>query len=232
MAFPRSQRQHQALVPIAVIGMGCRLPGGADSPEMLWQLLSEGHSAWTDVPPDRWNWKSFHHPDPAAQEGINHRGGHFLHGDPAAWDANFFGVAPGEAKTLDPQQRILLETTYEALENAGIPLESIRGSNTGVYVATFSQDYETMLLKDTHDLLKYHVLGTHKSIVAGRVSYVFDLKGPSLTLDTACSGGLVALHLACQSLRFGECNLALASGTNLILSPELMFGMTFLKYVL
>lgn len=216
-------------MPIAVVGMGCRLPGGVDSPDKLWRLISDGGSAWTDVPQDRWNWESFHHPDPSVNEGINHRGGHFLQVDPAAWDANFFGVAPGEAKSLDPQQRILLETSYEALENAGIPLQSIRGSNTAVYVATFSQDWETMLLKDTHDLLKYHVLGTHKAIVANRVSYFFDFKGPSMTVDTACSGGLVALHLACQSLRTGESNLALASGTNLILSPELMFGMSFLK---
>lgn len=220
---------HRPSVPIAVTGIGCRLPGGADNPSKLWNLLSEGRSAWTDVPSNRWNSESFHHPDPGLNEGINHRGGHFLQGDPAAWDAPFFGVAAGEARTLDPQQRILLETSYEALENAGIPAERVRGSKTGVYVATFSQDWETMLMKDTHDLLKYHVLGTHKAIVANRVSYFLDLKGPSVTLDTACSGGLVALHLACQSLKTGESNMAMVSGTNLILSPELMFGMTFLK---
>ncbi|SPO04420.1 related to lovastatin nonaketide synthase [Cephalotrichum gorgonifer] len=228
MDTPKSLN-YRPSVPIAVIGMGCRLPGGADSPNKLWRLLSEGRNAWTDVPSNRWNWDSFHHPDPNVNEAINHRGGHFLQSDPAAWDASFFGVAAGEARTLDPQQRILLETSYEALESAGVPAESVRGSKTSVYVATFSQDWETMLLKDTNDLIKYHVLGTHKAIVANRVSYFFDLKGPSVTVDTACSGGLVALHLACQSLKTGESNMAMVSGTNLILSPELMFGMTFLN---
>ena len=144
-------------------------------------------------------------------------------------DANFFGVASAEAKALDPQGRILLETAYEALENAGMPLEAVKGSKTAVYVALFSQDWETMLLKDTHELAKHHLLGTTKSLIANRVSYFLDLRGPSLTVDTACSGGLVALHLACQALRTGESNLALACGTNLILTPDIMFGETFLK---
>ncbi|RTE81726.1 hypothetical protein BHE90_003791 [Fusarium euwallaceae] len=219
----------QTPTPIAIIGMGCRLPGGAENPSKLWDLLSNDRTAWSDVPPDRWNWESFHHPYSDFQEGHNQRGGHFIQQDIGAWDAKFFGVSPNEAKAIDPQQRILLETSYEALENAGIPLESIRGSDTAVYVATFSQDWETMMMKDTHNLAKYHVTGTHKAIVANRISYLFDLKGPSLSLDTACSGGLVALHQACQGLRNRESKIALVGGTNLILSPEFMFGMSFLN---
>ncbi|KAJ3532687.1 hypothetical protein NM208_g8327 [Fusarium decemcellulare] len=219
----------RAPVPIAIVGMGCRLPGGANDPEGLWKLVSEGRSAWSKVPADRWNEHSFYHPGTSVHEAINHRGGHFLQRDLGLWDANFFGVASAEAKTLDPQGRILLETAYEALENAGMPLETVRGSKAAVYVALFSQDWETMLLKDTHELAKHHLLGTTKSLIANRVSYFLDLKGPSLTVDTACSGGLVALHLACQTLRTGESNLALACGTNLILTPDIMFGETFLN---
>ncbi|KAF4951266.1 hypothetical protein FSARC_12965 [Fusarium sarcochroum] len=221
--------QPGAPVPIAIVGMGCRLPGGADDPESLWKLVSEGRSAWSKVPADRWNEESFYHPGTSVHEAVNHRGGHFLQKDPGLWDANFFGVASAEAKALDPQGRILLETSYEALENAGMSLEAIRGSNAAVYVALFSQDWETMLLKDTHELAKHHLLGTTKSLIANRVSYFLDVRGPSLTLDTACSGGLVALHLACQALRTGESNLALACGTNLILTPDIMFGETFLN---
>ncbi|KAF7547181.1 hypothetical protein G7Z17_g7924 [Cylindrodendrum hubeiense] len=220
----------QCPVPIAIIGMGCRLPGGADSPSKLWDFLSNDRTAWQNVPADRWNWESFKHPYSDAQEGHNQRGGHFIQQDIAAWDAKFFGVAPNEAKTIDPQQRILLETSYEALENAGIPLETVRGSDTAVYVATFSQDWETMMMKDTHNLAKYHVTGTHKAIIANRISYLFDLKGPSLSLDTACSGSLVAIHQACQGLQTRESRMALVGGTNLILSPEFMFGMSFLNY--
>ncbi|KAI1817700.1 hypothetical protein GGS20DRAFT_599281 [Poronia punctata] len=214
--------------PIAIIGMGCRLPGGADSPDKLWRLLEQDQNTWTDVPPDRYNWKAFHHPHQDSQESHNHRGGHFIKQDISAFDASFFGIAASEANAMDPQQRILLETTYEALESTGIPLGSIRGSDTAVFTATFNHDYENMLLKDTQDLPKYHLTGNASSIISNRISYVFDLKGASMSLDTACSGGLVAIHQACQTLRAGESSMAIVGGSNLILTPDFMYGMSFM----
>ncbi|MCJ1283208.1 polyketide synthase [Xylographa opegraphella] len=216
-------------VPIAVVGIGCRLPGGADNPEKLWQLLSEGRNAWTDVPPARFKWSSFHHPNHDMQGTYSHRGGHFIDQDIAAFDARFFGIPPNEANAMDPKQRILLEIAYEAFENAGIPLEKVQGSNTGVYIATFTHDYETMMLKDPQFLPNYLLTGIGQAILSNRISYVFDLKGPSITLDTACSGSLVALHQACQSLRSKESDIALAGGTNLILNPDIMIPMSLLR---
>jgi acyl transferase domain-containing protein len=216
-------------VPIAIVGMSCRLPGGATDPEKLWTMISESQSAWSDVPSDRFNWKSFYHPDSEANGAHNHRGGHFLEEDIAAFDATFFGIPPQEAQAMDPQQRILLETTYEALENAGITLDSIRGSNTAVYVAMFSRDYDRNIFKDASDIPKYHLTGVGEAIVSNRLSYIFDLKGPSMTLDTGCSGSMVALHQACQSLRNGEVDLAIVGGTNLILSPDHMITMSHLQ---
>ncbi|KAK2767749.1 Type I Iterative PKS [Arachnomyces sp. PD_36] len=215
-------------VPIAVVGIGCRLPGGANTPELLWQNLAEGRDAWADVPEDRFNWRSFMHADPEAQGTYNHRGGHFIDQDIAAFDAGFFNIPPFESEAIDPQQRIQLEVAYEALENAGIPLERVRGSDTAVYAAVFSQDYAQMQFKDLDDLPKYHMTGTGNAIVSNRISYLLDLKGPSITLDTGCSGGLVAIHQACQSLRSRECGMALAGGVNLLLSPDLMIPMSLM----
>ena len=216
--------------PIAIVGMSCRMPGGANDPEKLWSLICEGRSAWSDVPSDRFNWKSFYHPSSGRQGTTNHRGGHFLDHDIATFDAAFFGISPSEANAIDPQQRIQLECAYEALENAGMPLESVRGSNTAVYVATFSRDYDRVTSKDNINLPRYHMTGVGDAIASNRISYLFDLKGPSITLDTGCSGSLVALSLACQSLRTGESNMALVGGTNLILSPDSMISMSLLGY--
>ncbi|KAL1957332.1 hypothetical protein VTO42DRAFT_6121 [Malbranchea cinnamomea] len=216
------------LVPIAVIGIGCRLPGGANTPEKLWRLLAEGRDGWTDVPEDRFNWKSFNHPDAETQGAYNHRGGHFLDQDITAFDGGFFDIPGFECEAVDPQQRIQLEVAYEALENAGISLDRIRGSNTSVYVAIFSQDYAQMQFKDMDDLPKYHMTGIGNAIVSNRISYIFDLKGPSVSLDTGCSGGLVSLHQACQTLRTRECDMALAGGVNLMLNPDLMIPMSLM----
>ncbi|PGH11972.1 hypothetical protein AJ79_04559 [Helicocarpus griseus UAMH5409] len=215
-------------VPIAVVGLSCRFPGGADSPVSLWRMLAEGRSAWSEVPEDRFNWRSFLHPDTEKQGAHNHRGGHFLGQDIAAFDANFFNIPIAEVEAIDPQQRIQLEVAYEALENAGIPIDRVRGTNTAVYTAVFSQDYAQMQFKDLDDLPKYHMTGTGMAILSNRISYVFDLKGPSMTVDTGCSGGLVAIHQGCQSLRSGECQMALAGGVNLILSPDLMIPMSLM----
>ncbi|OCL04357.1 hypothetical protein AOQ84DRAFT_416453 [Glonium stellatum] len=215
-------------VPIAVVGIGCRFPGGANNPEKLWRMLSEGRNAWSDVPEHRFNWKAFHHPDAETQGAFSHRGAHFLDQDITAFDAGFFGISPLESEAVDPQHRVQLEVAYEALENAGIPVETIQGSDTAVYVAVFSQDYAAMQYKDIDDIPKYHMTGTGNAIASNRISYIFDLKGPSVTLDTGCSGSLVAIHQACQSLRSGECGIALAGGANLILNPDMMIPMSLL----
>jgi acyl transferase domain-containing protein len=219
------------MMDIAIVGLSCRLPGGANDPDKLWTMLSEGRSAWSRVPEDRFNAESFYHPDPDVNGSINTQGGYFLDQDVSKFDAGFFGISPNEAQTMDPQQRLLLESVYEGLENAGIPLNTVVGSKTAVFAAIFSRDYLSMLNKDTLDMGKYYMTGVGDAIVANRVSYVFDFRGPSITLDTGCSGSLVAIHLASQSLRAGESNLAIASGVNLILHPDQMIPMSLMQYV-
>lgn len=218
-----------APVPIAIVGVGCRFPGGAHDSESLWRILVEGQNLWSDVPADRFNWKSFYHPGRGSNSAHTHRGGHFLTQNVAAFDAPFFGISSTEAEAIDPQQRLQLEVAYEALENAGIPLESVKGSDAGVYVATFTHDYENMMYKDPISVPKYSMTGVGHAIVSNRISYIFDLRGPSVTLDTGCSGTLVALHQACLSLRVGESSMALVGGTNLILSPDTMMPMDQLQ---
>lgn len=216
---------------MAIVGMSCRFPGGANSPSQLWSMLSEGRSAWSPVPNERFNENAFHNPASDINQGsIKHRGGHFLDENIRAFDTEFFGISPVEARAMDPQQRVQLESAYEALENAGIGIETIRGSNTAVYVAIFNRDYDRMMFKDTSNMAKYHMTGVGDAILSNRISYIFDLKGPSMTLDTGCSGSLVALHQACQSLQVGESNMALVGGVNLILSPDTMIPMSLLQY--
>ncbi|KAF3395631.1 Compactin diketide synthase mokB [Talaromyces pinophilus] len=217
----------QTPVPLAIVGIGCQLPGDSTNPEKLWDLLSNGKSAWSKVPADRYNEEAFLHPDPDDGNGThNHSGGHFLKRDMAEFDAGFFNLLPQEASAMDPQQRLLLETAYEALESAGIPQEKIRKTNTAVYMAMFTRDYDRNVYKDMMDIPKYHVTGTGEAILANRLSHLFDLNGPSMTIDTGCSGGMAAVSQACQSLRSGDCDLALAGGANLILSPDHMISMS------
>lgn len=173
-------------IPIAIIGMGCRLPGGANSPEELWDMLAEGRSGWGEVPKERWDWRSFYHPDQSAKESLNYKSGYFIPQDITAFDARFFGIPPGEAHGIDPQQRILLESTWDAIENAGIPPDSLRGSDTSVYMAIFARDYDRMSFKDTSQLHKMHVTGKGEAIFSNRISYLLDLKGASMTIDTGC----------------------------------------------
>ncbi|KAL8653879.1 MAG: hypothetical protein Q9226_003661 [Calogaya cf. arnoldii] len=215
---------------IAIVGIGLRLPGKVTDLDGFWSLLGQGRNCWTPAPADRYNESAFLHPKAEAPTTHNHYGGNFLGQDVAAFDAGFFQIPPLEAQAMDPQQRILLETTYDALQSSGITLESVRGSNTAVYIATFSSDYDRIIQKDLDDLPKYHTTGTGEAIAANRISYAFDLKGPSIALDTGCSGSLVAVHYACQSLRTGEAQTAIAGGVNLILSPDRMIGMANLGY--
>ncbi|RYC63993.1 hypothetical protein CHU98_g2250 [Xylaria longipes] len=203
--------------PIAIIGLDARLPGDGDTPEHFYDFLLAGRSARTEVPQDRWKVDSFWHPDP------NRRGT----GSIAAFDAPFFSITPKEASSMDPQQRGMLECVYRALENAGIPLEVAAGTQTGVYVGCFSSDYRSIMEKDLDQDLKYAATGNVVSMLSNRVSWFYDLRGPSLTIDTACSSSLVAMHQACNSLKLGEATMAIVGGCNLMLSNE--FSMTLDK---
>ncbi|REH27640.1 phthiocerol/phenolphthiocerol synthesis type-I polyketide synthase D [Kutzneria buriramensis] len=195
---------------VAVIGIGCRLPGGVDSPAELWRLLMAGDDVVTAVPTDRW--EAYPVPD-----GTSTAGGFLTR--VYDFDAEFFGISPREAVEMDPQQRILLEVVWEALEHAGIPPDSLAGSRTGVFVGAATNDHGRERLADLADISGWTGTGAAASVLANRVSYVLDLRGPSLTVDTACSSSLVALHLAKRSLDSRECDLAIVAGVNLILSP-------------
>lgn len=211
--------------PIAVIGVGCRFPGGADDPTAFWNLLRGGVDAIQEVPADRWDIDEFYDPDPSAPGKISTRWGGFLEGVDR-FDADFFGISPREATRIDPQQRLLLEVTWEALENAGVPARSLSKAAAGVYVGVVGSDYALLQSQNTMDMDVFSGTGSSHSIIANRLSYVLNLHGPSITLDTACSSSLVTVHLACQSLRRRECELALAGGVNLVLSPELTMALT------
>lgn len=208
--------------PIAVIGMGCRFPG-ADSPAAFWELLANGIDAISEVPADRWDIDSLYDPDPTTPGKMSTRNGGFV-SQVDQFDPYFFGISPREAARMDPQQRLLLEVAWEALEQAGQTLEGLAGSQTGVFVGvhSHSSDYTWLQFADPLDMDIYTGTGTAHNVIAGRLAYLFDLQGPSVAVDTACSSSLVAVHLALQSLRQGECRLALAGGVNLMLSPLFM----------
>jgi acyl transferase domain-containing protein/acyl carrier protein len=206
--------------PIAVVGMGCRFPGGGDDPVKFWRLLCEGRDCIGEVPADRWNVNEYYDPDPKTPGKMCTRFGGFL-ASVNMFDAGFFGISPREAREMDPQQRLVLEVTWETLENAGIPPESLRGSATGVYFGISNSDHLQILMAgDPLDIGIYSAVGNAHSVAAGRVSYILGLQGPAYAIDTACSSSLAAVHLACKSLLLGECRLALAGGVNLLLSPE------------
>jgi 3-oxoacyl-(acyl-carrier-protein) synthase/SAM-dependent methyltransferase len=206
--------------PIAIVGMGVRFPGGACDVESFHQQLSNGLNAIRTVPADRWDAERYFSTDRDAAGTMYTLEGGFLD-NVADFDPEFFGISPVEAATIDPQQRLLLEVCWEALEYAGIPATALRGTRTGVYLGIAANDYGRMSLADAQSIDEYASLGTAFSVAGGRLSYVLGLHGPAVSVDTACSGSLVALHLACQALHNGECDAALAAGVNLILSPEI-----------
>jgi 8-amino-7-oxononanoate synthase len=201
--------------PIAVIGIGCRLPG-ANSPQEFWKLLHDNVDAITEVPPSRWDLNAFYDPDPTQPHKMNTRWGGFLD-QVDQFDPTFFGITPREATSVDPQQRLILEVAWEALEDAGQVPQHLSGSKTGVFIGISSHDYSSLVYTDD----PYGLTGNVNCIAANRISYVFNFRGPSLAVDTACSSSLVAIHLACQSIWNEESELALAGGVQVILSPDL-----------
>ena len=205
--------------PIAIVGVACRFPGGASSPDRFWSLMENGVDAVREVPADRWNIKDYYHPDPAVSGKMITRHGGFLERIDC-FDAEFFGISPREANRMDPQQRIFLEAAWEALHDAGQLPKNLSGSLTGVYLAIYYNDYARMQLGDPAGIDAYTLSGTAHSLSVGRLSYLLNLRGPSMVVDTACSSSLVAVHLACQSLRTGESNMALAGGVSTIIRPE------------
>ncbi|GFF43418.1 lovastatin nonaketide synthase [Aspergillus udagawae] len=219
------------LEPIAIIGIGGRFPGEATNPEKLWDLICKGQSAMSEVPKDRFNIDAFYHPHAERQGTMNVRGGHYMQEDVACFDAPFFSITPQEANAMDPQQRLALEVAYESLENAGLRIEDVAGSPMACFMASFTRDYANLRSHDAEDIPKYEGTGNGAALISNRISWFFDLKGPSLSLDTACSSSLVALHLACQSLRSGESKTALVGGTNLLLMPEMQIAMTSLHFL-
>ena len=208
--------------PIAVVGIGCRFPQ-ANSPEAYWRLMREGQQAITDVPRDRWLAEQFYDPDYSQRGKMNSCKGGFL-SDIDQFDAAFFGISEEEACHIDPQQRLFLEVAWEALEQAGISPDSLGGSSTGVFAGQCAIDYHRLLYRDFDYIGPHSGTGTTMSITANRLSYLLNLRGPSMAVDAACSSAAIAVHLACQSLRTKESNLCIVGGVNLILSPDSMIS--------
>nr|XP_001396949.2 polyketide synthase [Aspergillus niger CBS 513.88] len=215
----QSSQNLEGTDPVAVVGFSLRFPQDATSPQSFWKILQEGRSVTTEVPSDRFNINGFYHPDASRTDTVNARGGHFLKENVAAFDAPFFSMSPGEVESLDPQQRGLLETTYRALENAGIPVERAAGSATSVYVGALGVEYNRFFEFDEEVQATYKATGNSGAILANRLSWFYDLRGPSMTIETACSSSLIGLHLACQSLRSKESRMSLVCGSQLYLEP-------------
>ncbi|KAI2936980.1 hypothetical protein CBS147321_8075 [Aspergillus niger] len=212
--------------PMAIIGMACRFSGGATSPEKLWDMIVQRRSGWSEIPTSRFNANGLYHPN-GERVGTTHvKGGHFLEDDIACFDAAFFGMASETASAMDPQYRMELEVVYEALESAGIPMESIKGTNTSVYGGVMFRDYHDTHSRDLDTLPRYFMTGNAATMASNRISHFYDLRGPSMTVDTGCSTSLTALHLACQNLRNGESNMSIVTGASLMINPDVFLSMS------
>ena len=213
---------HDDREALAIVGIGCRLPGGVDSPDQFWRLLLDETDATREVPESRWHAPRFHDPAPGkAGKMVTRRGGYLDEID--QFDAAFFGISPREANLLDPQQRLLLHATWEALEDGGIPADTLAGTDVGVFVGGFTLDYQLLQNQGRTSRFRFKphsATGMMMTMLANRISYAFDFRGPSMAVDTACSSSLVAVHLAAQSIWNGDCRLALAGGVNIIVGPN------------
>ncbi|KAE8834902.1 hypothetical protein PTNB85_06235 [Pyrenophora teres f. teres] len=207
--------------PIAIIGIAFRGPGDARDPEAFYRMLVEGRSARTEIPKDRYNVDAFYHPDSDRLGSIQQRYAHFLEQDFKVFDAPFFSVTPKEAKAMDPTHRMLLEAAYEGFENAGLSLDRVSGTQTSCYIGTFTADFPNMQARDNEGPSIYHATGMSSSLASNRLSWFYNLRGPSLTVDTACSSSLTAFHLACQSIRTGEAEMSVVGGANLMFGPDM-----------
>ena len=205
--------------PVAVVGIGCRFPGGGLGPDGFWRLLERGRDAITEIPSDRWDAEEFYDPDPFARGRMPSKWGGFVAGIDG-FDAEFFGIAPREAAAMDPQQRVLLEVAWEAIEHAGLAPEQLNGARAAVMMGVYYNEYQAGATADPDGIDAYSATGNAHSVTVGRIAYLLGLRGPAVAVDTACSSSLVSVHLACQSLRSRESDLALAGGVNLILRPE------------
>ncbi|KAK6950840.1 hypothetical protein Daesc_007368 [Daldinia eschscholtzii] len=221
--------ESEALMPIAIIGMSCRLPGDVSSPGDFWKLLTKGRSAWSKIPRDRFNQEAYNHPNPEKKGTINSQGGYFLSQNLEMFDPGFFDMTRKEAETMDPTQRLLLECSYEALENAGIPKESISGRKIGVFIGGPDNEHRMGNLRDLDDSPMFDPTGSQGAFLAGRISYFFNLSGPAFTVDTACSSSMHALHMAVQSIRLGESEQAIVGASHLITQPDVWVSMAKLS---
>ncbi|KAI0190605.1 putative polyketide synthase [Astrocystis sublimbata] len=202
------------LEPFAIVGLSLKFPEDATSPDQFWKMMMEKRCAMTEVPSDRFNIDAFHATDNSRNDTITARGGHFIKEDLSLFDAPFFSITSAEAASMDVQQRQILECVYRALENAGLPLETVTGSKTSVHTGSFADDYRLMTMRDHETMPKYAATGSSISILANRISWFYNLHGPSLHIDTACSSSLVALDMACQALRMGESDMGIVAGSN------------------
>ncbi|KAF5636495.1 polyketide synthase [Fusarium sp. NRRL 52700] len=223
-----SSHAQSTLEPVAIIGIGMRGPGDASDPEKFWQMLLDARSARSEIPKDRYNVDGFYHPDPERLGSIQPRHAHFLKQDFKVFDAPFFGITPKEAKAMDPTHRLLLEATYEGFENAGLTLDDVSGTQTSCYVGTFTGDFPNLQARDNEGPSIYpttnssrDATGLSSSLASNRISWFYDLRGPSMTIDTACSSSLTAFHLACQSIRTGEAEMSVVAGANLMFGPDM-----------